>query len=68
MRHATAHWHESGHPVIRSFEPGESWFYNYGRDRTFRGPTLADPQSRPLEQPTPGPEGSVPEDWMDHIH
>ena len=21
-RHATAHFHESGHPVIRSFEPG----------------------------------------------
>jgi len=25
MRHATAHFHAVGHPVIRSFEPGESW-------------------------------------------
>jgi thioredoxin reductase (NADPH) len=26
-RHATRHFHASGHPVIRSFEPGESWAY-----------------------------------------
>lgn len=24
-RHATAHFHETGHPVMRSFEPGETW-------------------------------------------
>jgi uncharacterized UBP type Zn finger protein len=24
-RHATAHYAGSSHPVIRSFEPGESW-------------------------------------------
>lgn len=24
-RHASAHHHASGHPVIRSFEPGEAW-------------------------------------------
>jgi len=24
-RHATAHFHETGHPIIRSFQPGESW-------------------------------------------
>lgn len=24
-RHVTAHGRESGHPVIRSAEPGESW-------------------------------------------
>jgi uncharacterized UBP type Zn finger protein len=24
-RHASAHFAESGHPVIRSVEPGESW-------------------------------------------
>ena len=24
-RHATAHHHDSAHPVMRSFEPGESW-------------------------------------------
>jgi hypothetical protein len=25
MRHATAHSHDSGHPIVRSFEPGEDW-------------------------------------------
>jgi CPA1 family monovalent cation:H+ antiporter len=25
QRHATAHFQESAHPVMRSFEPGESW-------------------------------------------
>jgi uncharacterized UBP type Zn finger protein len=24
-RHATAHGHSSGHPIIRSLEPGEAW-------------------------------------------
>lgn len=28
-RHATAHFHASGHPVIRSVEPGESWRWCY---------------------------------------
>jgi uncharacterized UBP type Zn finger protein len=28
-RHATAHQQESGHPVIRSAEPGEDWFWCY---------------------------------------
>ena len=26
-RHATAHFHESGHPLIRSAEPDESWIW-----------------------------------------
>ena len=25
MKHATAHFHGAGHPVVRSFEPGEDW-------------------------------------------
>ena len=28
-RHATAHFHETGHPLIRSFEPGEDWWWCY---------------------------------------
>ena len=28
-KHATAHFHESAHPVIQSFEPGEDWFWCY---------------------------------------
>ncbi|MER5770499.1 UBP-type zinc finger domain-containing protein [Streptomyces sp. NPDC001985] len=25
LRHASAHYDETGHPVMRSYEPGESW-------------------------------------------
>jgi uncharacterized UBP type Zn finger protein len=28
-RHATAHYHGTGHPLIRSFEPGEEWAWCY---------------------------------------
>lgn len=28
-KHASAHFRETGHPVIRSFEPGEDWFWCY---------------------------------------
>ncbi len=31
-RHATRHFHATGHPIIRSLEPGEAWAYCY-RDR-----------------------------------
>jgi Zn-finger in ubiquitin-hydrolases and other protein len=29
MRHATAHNHATGHPIIRSLEPGEYWYWCY---------------------------------------
>ena len=28
-KHATVHFHETKHPVIRSAEPGEQWKYCY---------------------------------------
>jgi uncharacterized UBP type Zn finger protein len=28
-KHATAHFDEQGHPVVRSYEPGEDWFWCY---------------------------------------
>ena len=28
-RHATAHYHRTGHPIIRSLEPGEDWYWCY---------------------------------------
>jgi CPA2 family monovalent cation:H+ antiporter-2 len=30
--HATKHYHESGHPVIQSYQPGEAWRYCYVDD------------------------------------
>ena len=31
-RHATKHFRAAGHPVIKSFEPGEEWGYCYVDD------------------------------------
>ena len=67
-QHASAHYRETGHAVIQSFEPGEDWFWDFSADAGFLGPELAPPRSHPEEQPTPGPAGRVPADWQDHIH
>ena len=58
----------SGHPVIRSFEPGEGWFYDYRTGDMLDGPDLAPPASHPPDQPVPGPAGAVPADWQSHLH
>ncbi|HEX2923634.1 MAG TPA: UBP-type zinc finger domain-containing protein [Chloroflexota bacterium] len=28
-KHATRHHHETGHPIIQSFQPGEEWLWCY---------------------------------------
>ncbi len=68
-QHASAHAASSGHPVIRSFEPGESWSYDFRDGATAEvGPVLAPPEHRPASQPAPGPAGRVPADWVAHLH
>lgn len=37
-RHATAHFEASGHPIIRSVEPGEQWSWCYVDELLFRLP------------------------------
>jgi len=34
-KHATAHFHDTGHPVIRSVEPGEEWNWCYVDELAF---------------------------------
>jgi uncharacterized UBP type Zn finger protein len=34
-RHATAHFHETGHPIVRSVEPGEEWLWCYVDELAF---------------------------------
>jgi uncharacterized UBP type Zn finger protein len=34
-KHATQHYHETHHPIIRSFEPGEDWGWCYVDDVMF---------------------------------
>src|ERR1700742_2307923 len=54
-QHATKHARETGHSIISSFEPGESWFYDYRTNKAFEhGPKLASPHHHPEEQPVPG--------------
>lgn len=63
-QHASAHAAATGHPLIRSFEPGEEWFWSFPDEQFYEtGPALAPPQSHPQEQPVPGPAGRVPADW-----
>ncbi|HEX3334654.1 MAG TPA: UBP-type zinc finger domain-containing protein [Acidimicrobiales bacterium] len=67
-QHASAHAKGEGHPIIRSFEPGEDWFWDYRTDDYASGPALAPPDHHPLDQPVPGPEGKVPPDWQMHLN
>jgi hypothetical protein len=68
QQHATAHATSSGHPVIRSFEPGEDWFWDYRTNEFLSGPDLAPPEHHPLDQPVPGPEGRVPPNWQSQLN
>lgn len=67
-QHATSHARDHGHPWIRSYEPGEDWFYSYADEKLYEGPDLVPPLHHPVEQPTPGPQGRVPGDWASHLH
>ena len=39
-RHGTAHFHESSHPIIQSFEPGEDWWWCYVDEVVFTVPDV----------------------------
>jgi hypothetical protein len=67
-QHATQHVRATGHTIIRSFEPGEYWFWDYETEEFSDGPDLVPPDHHPLEQPVPGPAGRVPADWERHLH
>jgi hypothetical protein len=67
-QHASRHAAATGHGIIRSFEPGESWYYDFRSGEAFDGPHLAPPEHHPLDQPVPGPAGRVPADWQDRLH
>jgi hypothetical protein len=46
-KHATKHFHATGEPVIRSFEPGEEWFWCYLDDIAFELDDGPPPLSHP---------------------
>ena len=59
-QHASKHAKADSHAIVRSFEPGEDWFWDYTTDQYYDGPELAAPEHHPLDQPTPGPAGACP--------
>jgi hypothetical protein len=67
-QHATAHFRETGHPVIRSFEPGEDWYWDYTTNDAAAAVPVAPPLNRPEDQSVPGPAERVPENWRELIH
>ena len=67
-QHASAHAAETGHPLVQSFEPRESWFWDYEKQDYYDGPMLADPQHHPEDQTVPGPHERVPADWRSKVN
>ena len=67
-QHARGHADHSGHRLVRTFEPGEDWFWDYSAGDYLDGPELAAPAHRPLDQAVPGPHGAVPADWKSRLH
>jgi ubiquitin-hydrolase Zn-finger-containing protein len=67
-QHARGHATAAVHPVVRSFEPGETWFWDFSTEREVEGPELTPPNAHPVDQPVPGPRGRVPADWQAHLH
>jgi len=67
-QHAMGHSATTGHPLIRSFEPGETWFWSYPDEEFYDGPELAPPEHHPRDQTVPGPADRVPRDWQRHLH
>lgn len=67
-QHASHHAADAGHPVVRSFEPDEDWFWSYATEEYVDGPVLTPPEHHSLAQSVPGPTGRVPRDWQRHLH
>jgi ubiquitin-hydrolase Zn-finger-containing protein len=67
-QHASHHAAAQQHPIVRSFEPEEDWFWNYATEDFVDGPALVPPNHHPLDQPVPGPAGRVPANWEDLLN
>ena len=53
-RHATGHFHGTGHRVIKSFEPGEDWAYCYADEEMVRAIPAFPVESPPRHYEAPG--------------
>ncbi|MBF4563157.1 UBP-type zinc finger domain-containing protein [Microbacterium sp. VKM Ac-2870] len=66
-RHASRHSASTGHRYIQSYEPGESWWWDFTEGRAVLGPSLAPPTSHPVSQSVPGPADRLPPDWESQL-
>jgi hypothetical protein len=46
-KHATGHWVGEHHPIIRSYEPGEDWWWCYPDELAFEVPGAPPAPSHP---------------------
>jgi uncharacterized UBP type Zn finger protein len=46
-KHATAHYNATEHPLVRSYEPGEEWFWCYADEVAFEIPDAGPAPSHP---------------------
>ena len=67
-QHASKHAASAGHPVVRSFEPRQNWFFDYEKRKIVKGVSLPAPKAHPDDQPAPGPAGRVPDQWLSLLH
>ena len=67
-QHPTAHFAQTGHRLMRSYEPGEDWYWDYVTAQAFDGPEPAPPLAHPEDPTTPGPASRVPANWRELIH
>ncbi|HEY4269250.1 MAG TPA: UBP-type zinc finger domain-containing protein [Galbitalea sp.] len=67
-QHGTAHYMATGHAIMRSFEPGEDWFWDYSVGATTDPVSVSEPLSHPSEQTVPGPSERVPANWQELLH
>ena len=57
-RHATKHAHDTGHPIIQSYQPGEDWLWCYVDEVMFEIPTMKKSPSHPPGW-SPGPPAKI---------
>ena len=67
-RHATAHHAATGHPIIRSAEPGEDWSWCYVDELMFAGaPVLSRVRSAGGAHDGLGPPHDAPAEHLDRL-
>ena len=53
---------------MRTFEPGEDWFWDYSLEAMADPVSVPAPLCHPESQPVPGPSDRVPANWQDLLH